>query len=249
MAEGPLVQIDQLELRLRKRLERSLRKQPHEMATAFAARAALRVLPIMQTERDVYFTSGLVLPAFRAMVASWVGASYYGHETLLAPHIASALDHARWASITAIDATSSNACFVAAAAANAAHTAAAAVDRNEQMRESASYFTDLTARVTFHAAPTNRRGLLSAISIDATRVEEGQTASDITGSPLWPKGQPDQFLSLWQELKTALDAEKQDWDVWTDWYEARLRGDPAIENLEIARATVPDKIWNQGLRK
>ena len=38
------------------------------------------------------------------------------------------------------------------------------------------------------------------------------------------------------------------WEVWTDWYDARLAGDaarPPIEALEVARATIPDEIWKQ----
>ena len=50
-------------------------------------------------------------------------------------------------------------------------------------------------------------------------------------------------------LKSALLAADQGWEVWTDWYEARLAGDaarPPNEALEVARATIPDEIWKQG---
>jgi hypothetical protein len=50
-------------------------------------------------------------------------------------------------------------------------------------------------------------------------------------------------------LKAAVLAANQSWEVWTDWYEARLAGDaadPPNEALEVARATIPDEIWKQG---
>ena len=50
-------------------------------------------------------------------------------------------------------------------------------------------------------------------------------------------------------MKSALLAADQGWEVWTDWYEARLAGDaarPPNEALEVARATIPDEIWKQG---
>ncbi|MGA2491718.1 MAG: hypothetical protein ABSF67_02075 [Roseiarcus sp.] len=50
-------------------------------------------------------------------------------------------------------------------------------------------------------------------------------------------------------MKSALLATNQNWEVWTDWYEARLAGDaahPPNEALEVARATIPDEIWTQG---
>ena len=53
----------------------------------------------------------------------------------------------------------------------------------------------------------------------------------------------------WRSLKEALLSANEGWEVWTDWYEARLAGDaahPPIEALEIARATIADEIWKQG---
>jgi hypothetical protein len=67
--------------------------------------------------------------------------------------------------------------------------------------------------------------------------------------PLWPTGVPDWATEGWQILKTALLDAGEDWEVWTDWYEARLAGaagHPPNEALEIARATIPDEIWKQG---
>src|SRR5580700_8831868 len=69
------------------------------------------------------------------------------------------------------------------------------------------------------------------------------------GQPLWPNGPPDWASTSWRQLKTALLGAGQGWEVWTDWYEARLTGDaghPPNEALEIARATIPDEIWKQG---
>jgi hypothetical protein len=56
-------------------------------------------------------------------------------------------------------------------------------------------------------------------------------------------------MEAWQGLKAALLAANEGWEVWVDWYEARLAGDathPPNEALEIARATIPDEIWQQG---
>ncbi|MGH6843048.1 MAG: hypothetical protein ACREDV_13350 [Methylocella sp.] len=47
-------------------------------------------------------------------------------------------------------------------------------------------------------------------------------------------------------MKAALLAENQDWEVWTEWYDARLEGGRANKNLEIARARIPNDIWDQG---
>ena len=64
---------------------------------------------------------------------------------------------------------------------------------------------------------------------------------------LWCGERPDWILSHWQNLRTALlSAEDEDWGVWIDWYEARLRGDPVNLDLNRAIALIPDEIWEQG---
>jgi len=68
----------------------------------------------------------------------------------------------------------------------------------------------------------------------------------VAGSALWPNGQPPEINKLWQEMKRDLRAAGDDWDVWTDWYEARLAGKRSSKKLEIARALIPDETWGQG---
>jgi hypothetical protein len=65
---------------------------------------------------------------------------------------------------------------------------------------------------------------------------------------LWSHGTPHWAADHWQILRAALLDAGEDWDVWTDWYEARLAGDaahPPNEELEIARATIPDESGNR----
>jgi hypothetical protein len=90
----------------------------------------------------------------------------------------------------------------------------------------------------------------SAVSIDATRVEkEGATAAVIAGSPLWPQHLlgPGPLQSLWQELKVALHAAMQNWQVWTKWYDDRLQ--PPVSdnaNQELAYVLIDEALWEQG---
>jgi hypothetical protein len=42
-----------------------------------------------------------------------------------------------------------------------------------------------------------------------------------------------------------LDANEA-WEVWTDWYEARLEAGPTDQAIEVARATIPGRAWEEG---
>jgi hypothetical protein len=59
-----------------------LETQPREVAVALAVRAALRVLPLLQSAQSLYLESDFfadsLLPVFRATAVSWVSAKYPG---------------------------------------------------------------------------------------------------------------------------------------------------------------------------
>ncbi len=51
----------------------------------------------------------------------------------------------------------------------------------------------------------------------------------------------------WDDLQKGLLAKNEDWQVWTKWYEARLRGDALNKNLELARVTtLTEEDWELG---
>ena len=47
-------------------------------------------------------------------------------------------------------------------------------------------------------------------------------------------------------MKTALLAAKQDWEVWTIWYDDRLVGRVRNEERELAYVRIEDALWKQG---
>ena len=49
----------------------------------------------------------------------------------------------------------------------------------------------------------------------------------------------------WRRLREALPKD-QDWDVWFDWYEARLKGKPFSEEIELVYATAWQEKWVDG---
>jgi hypothetical protein len=93
----------------------------------------------------------------------------------------------------------------------------------------------------------------SALSIDATRIEENAAATVIASSLLSPNSPSASALwsaraalVLWQWMKETLHAADEDWDVWTIWYEDRLEGCVRGEERELAYVRTEDDRWRQG---
>jgi hypothetical protein len=205
--EAPLAKINNS-----KELERWLQKQPPEVMAAFAARVALRVLPIVQDAPIGAFRgdfhAAIVLSVFRAMVVSWAAAKYPAHK----PQITVAAYADNGARFAAYAAGNDAARAGAATARDTAFAAYYALHMDATGAEHAATYA-ASAFADADSAADARAMFWSAVSIDATRVEEGAAASVIAGSPLWPRHPlgPEPLASLWQDMKAALLAEKQDW--------------------------------------
>jgi hypothetical protein len=141
-------------------------------------------------------------------------------------------------------------------------TAAAIASRGVAAAARASYFgtgAQMPGYITnfatgFGADPTFTFSTFwSAVSADAAPIEAAEAADTLAGAPLWrnaspvpPYGVPEQLWLLWQELKAALHAANEDWEVWTSWYEDRLAGRIRNEARELAYVRIGDDLWNQG---
>ncbi|MDQ6867120.1 MAG: hypothetical protein M3178_01390 [Pseudomonadota bacterium] len=136
------------------------------------------------------------------------------------------------------------AAYGAAFAEDAAHAAIYA-DARAYAVAAASAHAAATASAAGYASDAAIRYFWSALTTDATGVEKGKTTYDIAGSPLWPHGQPDELRSLWRELAAGLLGAKQDWRVWTTWYDDRLDGRFRGEERELGYVRIEEYLWEQ----
>ena len=79
------------------------------------------------------------------------------------------------------------------------------------------------------------------ITADADVVETGLSSDIVMRRPLWNSDIPEWVSTNWEMLRSSLLDLDENWHVWTDWYEDRLRGAnqlesrALIEELELKR--------------
>jgi len=230
-----------VEFSKRQDVERWLKNKPREIAVIIAARAALRVVPILSEsvqqrgDKAGKRELSLILAVLRATAAAWVA--------IESPTRTAAA--ARSASYAAYNYDNS----VAAAASSSSAVAAYTDEYAARGTAAIVICANASARVAdIHGAGVEDTELIAytAVSSDASLIDEGVQISTLSHLPLWLKGSPRWARDSWIRLKNVLRPLDEDWDVWMDWYEARLEGSPANEALEIARVLIADEIWRQG---
>ena len=70
-------------------------------------------------------------------------------------------------------------------------------------------------------------------------------ADSLADLPLLSESPPDWWKNDWERLKAALP-DDEDWGVWIDWYEERLRGGSRGEAYEVVFASAPQEVWDKG---
>jgi TIR domain len=227
-----------------------LRMQPHEGSRLLACRWTLRALPTASLYRSDLL-SEIILLSFRVLAASLATTKYPSPELERTCAIAAAAAvrtfgaAARAARATeavlADDAADDTVFRVGLTFAARAFAGAASDDADAR-----AFGADAAARAFATVAPAAATAFWSAVSTDATQWEEGVAPSVIAGSPLWPIDLPADVRTLWQKLKAVLHAEKQDWQVWTAWYDDRLEGRNREKEHELAYVRIEETLWDQG---
>ena len=212
-------------------LESLLPRRGRWVAATIAARAALRVLPLVATDAMSGSASeNLAFSVFSATALAWVATGYPNH-------FHPSYDAARTAgNIDAYAYVDSNAASNAARAASNAARAAAWADKNADAAVSAACASaGFAARAADSAAPD----LWRAITRDAKFIAAGGAGQTLASEPLWAGGASDWSNQHWVSLQIALSRE-HDWQVWIDWYARRRNGVSDPEEIEFIFATVPN---------
>src|SRR5208282_4683256 len=231
-------------------LEIWLRRKGQEAAVVIAARAALRVLPCAiqaplpsETNSAAQIFKALNGAIFRASASSWVRAKYlarlrdFDTDSAAMTTLTNLMVRVGFSPGSALVAAGS---VVSAVTATFAESATNAANAAEAAGEVESYWiNDGAEEEADHAFAT-----WGEIRGDATSLEKVEAAAlaDLT---LWSHGAPDWAEHAWRRVRAALPR-AEDWDVWIDWYEERLRGGSRGEDYELVFASVPQGEWDKG---
>jgi hypothetical protein len=230
-----------------------LRSQPREILIIIAARAALRVFPLLerafnQPGKDKVVSRNMILPVIR-LLAIPIAAAKYGTKSELIYHAENAISNSIRAQSSNQDSTIFQSIGVAARAATATTSAHLTRDCAEF-----AVHTLETSEVANNSYYDLFQGAIapygfSAVGMDAEFVRQGGTPKELIAKNLWLAGVPIFTQSAWKQLKAVLNDLDENWDVWIKWYDAILKGQPTSggEQLDIFRVTLnSEEDWKKG---
>jgi hypothetical protein len=224
--------------------EKWLASKPPSWSVVIAARAALRLLPLIGPNKiSARNAEILVLPIFRASAIARFAAVYPNRATG-----ARAVDAADAAADAASDTPAATVVTLAArAAASALATAFAA-------RAAAAAFAAravVAAPAVAFAAP-DAAAAFAAVGSDVLKLDDGgSTPKQLGCSQLWPGTLPESVASAWQKKSAQLRNRGSHWLVWIDWYDGVLGGSPSApqrsEAWEMAFTDIEHPLpWDEG---
>ncbi|MCA1298912.1 hypothetical protein [Stappia indica] len=245
----------------KKELEAWLRTQPVEVSVVLAVRSALRALPHIQSA--LLLRKGgldtILLPLIRASSMSWLAATQ--EYFLDRGKIESISKSANYAGIDVAVSSEGGGYYLVSAryASGSVAFAASSINNiyNEDSRKLAEYASNsIFGFMEIYEISPGPDGVRSAVSrnsraavkLDIQKLEAGTSPQKLTLTSLWHGGVPQRERSEWRQFRRFLLSHNEDWDIWTDWYEDRLAGKPAIPVLDVARVTLPDGLWKQGAK-
>lgn len=219
-----------------------LNKQPGPWLITIAARAALRVVPLVRSTREL---SAIVLPVFRATAVAGFAAKY--QKRAIRPSFGSF-------DVYPAEVYAGRAAGAAAVA--AAHSAYAYDDNGyvendfdpEYRGYSAAKTVEKSAEVYKVRAPAAVSAMLAAVRHDAQQLHDGVlTPEQLARNPLWPISTPGEFADGWQRLSAELDELGHHWRVWIRWYQNILVHWGGTEAEDAAFTDIPgDLPWASG---
>ena len=246
-----------IEISNQEELESWLKDRPREDSVLIASRCAMRVFPLLAriiAQNGVVRRRTVVLPTIRALSAAGVAVRLPTKVTMVRDAAAEAAEDAAYA---AADAAARSAARAAACTSDAAACAAACAAVKYAARAAgysasnaviASLFKGRFAKKrsaarSINAASVARADFWKAVDFDATGLQLGFSHQKVYEDRLWHSRMPGWIRGPWLAMQDHLLTADEGWQVWINWYQDHLDGNPVVEELELARALIPSEVW------
>ncbi|MEM6440368.1 MAG: hypothetical protein AAF763_11835 [Pseudomonadota bacterium] len=232
--------------------------QPLEVSSTIALRSALRSVPFLirvpELPEGDDKAARFALLLLRMLTPQWV-ASGWSDEVEAGVNSALVRAAARRIGNHALDAAVAAVSMDALSAFEATESGAASAFHHASFSATNTEPSAASLVAQYGWSPAGGSDFTFASAADAKARAAGQKTRVVFGSPLWPTmGFAETgairvwAVNAWASLRVHLRQRGDEhWHVWTDWYDARLRGDPIDWELERARLQ-PPKVWDAGAK-
>ena len=220
----------------RKEFEVWLRDLPKEQVVLIAARAAVRVFPVVTRRAEgIQLREALALLTARAILTSGVGVKLPTPEVRQAADaVAAFVANAAHAPFAARASSSASSSAARAAAAVAAPASSSAPDAVADAADAAFFAADGAAA---DAADAVRAAAFKDVSF---------VVDTLLPTPIWhDPGEPDWLADALTERDDLLNAGPE-WAFWRKWYQGFLNGTHLDWELQRRVALIEENIWEAG---
>lgn len=243
--------------RFREEIEAKLRHIPKDKCVAFALRSAMRVLPLLAARQGAAFRhwkhedkSKYLLAVLKSYARGCEYVLTKGYIDHIAANVDAHIIHAAAAEASYADVDCST--VYAATAAYTAYTAStkeplAAYEYAHALVPDFYNYATAAAYTAEASIDTNADlAIMREIQHDLT-VLENISAEGLLQQPLWSEALNKEWQQLITRFKFAALKLNMNFDVWLDWYNDRLQGNPI--DIKVLRLwnTVPEEIEKQGV--
>jgi hypothetical protein len=221
----------------RNELEKWFNRIPPDIAGVIAARAVLRVIPIL----SLAFRGGKIdqpgrdslLSVFYNVSVAWAYSRFANEKSKFIPNYRKIVVTSPSDVVTSIEHAASAAFFsIASSTENPNYYASSAVAESAKVAEFAS-----KGDVLFRDNVLYDFGMFE---------REKANSAQLATRPLWYGGEPTWIYDRWADLRRALGATQENWNVWINWYDSRMIGIAGDKILELARTSIDSAILAQG---